>query len=104
VTRDEVAALPGEYRHEPELGLLAGEDGLDLVLRILRDAPSHLVQGGVLIVEVGESEHALQRLLPDVPFEWIEFKVGAMGVFAIHREALVAHAAQIRALADARAP
>jgi ribosomal protein L3 glutamine methyltransferase len=103
VTRAEVDALPDEYRHEPQLGLLAGDDGLDLVLRILRDAPVHLVRGGLLIVEVGESEHALTRLLPEVPFDWIEFKVGAMGVFAIHREALVEHIERIRRLADARA-
>jgi ribosomal protein L3 glutamine methyltransferase len=102
VTRDEVAALPDEYRHEPELGLIAGEDGLDLALRILRDAPDHLVAGGLLVVEVGESERALVRLLPDVPFEWIEFQVGQMGVFAIRREALVQHADAIRALAAAR--
>ncbi len=102
VTREEVAALPAEYRHEPELGLLAGDDGLDLALRILRDAPDHLVQGGLLIAEVGESERALGRLLPDVPFEWIEFKVGQMGVFAISREALVEHRERIKALADAR--
>lgn len=102
VTRDEVDALPAEYRHEPELGLVAGVDGLDLALRILRDAPEHLVQGGLLVVEVGDSERALTRLLPELPFDWIEFKVGPMGVFAITREGLVAHHAAIRALADAR--
>ena len=102
VTRAEVAALPGEYRHEPELGLAAGEDGLDLALRILRDAPEHLREGGLLIVEVGESERALNRLLPQVPLDWIEFNVGAMGVFAIGREALLEHHATIKGLADAR--
>ncbi len=102
VTRDEVAALPAEYRHEPELGLIAGEDGLDLALRILREAPEHLVAGGLLVVEVGESERALVRLLPDVPFDWIEFKVGPMGVFAIRREDLVPHLERIRALCAAR--
>ncbi len=102
VTRAEVAALPSEYRHEPELGLIAGEDGLDLALRILRDAPDYLSEGGLLIVEVGESERALHRLLPKVPLDWIEFKVGAMGVFAIGREALVEHHGPIKALADAR--
>lgn len=102
VTRDEVAALPAEYRHEPELGLIAGEDGLDLALRILREAPEHLVAGGLLVVEVGESERALVRLLPDVPFDWIEFKVGPMGVFAIRREDLVPHLEHIRALCAAR--
>lgn len=102
VTVDEVAALPAEYAHEPQLGLIAGSDGLDLALRILRDAPAHLHEDGVLIVEVGESERALVELLPEIPFSWIEFKVGAMGVFAIGRDDLVAHHARIRELADAR--
>lgn len=102
VTDAEYAALPGEYAHEPKLGLAAGADGLDIALRILRDAPDHLSEDGLLIVEVGESERALNALLPDVPFTWIEFKVGPMGVFALERHELVAHAAAIRAAADAR--
>ncbi|MBS0456387.1 MAG: 50S ribosomal protein L3 N(5)-glutamine methyltransferase [Proteobacteria bacterium] len=102
VTRDEVAALPPEYAHEPRLGLIAGEDGLDLALKILRDAPDHLNEGGVLIVEVGESERALCELLPEVGFDWIEFKVGPMGVFVIGHDELLAHHARIRELADAR--
>jgi ribosomal protein L3 glutamine methyltransferase len=102
VTHDEVAALPPEYRFEPELGLAAGDDGLDLALRILRDAPAHLSEDGLLVVEVGESERALVRLLPELPFDWIEFKVGQMGVFAIGREALVEHAERIATLAAGR--
>ncbi|MES2403572.1 MAG: 50S ribosomal protein L3 N(5)-glutamine methyltransferase [Pseudomonadota bacterium] len=99
VTDAEYAALPGEYAHEPKLGLTAGADGLDIALRILRDAPDHLTGDGLLIVEVGESERALAALLPDVPFVWIEFKVGPMGVFALERRDLVEHAAAIRAVA-----
>jgi ribosomal protein L3 glutamine methyltransferase len=99
VTDAEYAALPGEYAHEPKLGLTAGADGLDIALRILRDAPDHLTDDGLLIVEVGESERALAALLPDVPFVWIEFKVGPMGVFALERRDLVGHAAAIRAAA-----
>jgi ribosomal protein L3 glutamine methyltransferase len=102
VTHAEVDALPAEYAHEPELGLRAGDDGLDLALKILRDAPEHLTENGLLIVEVGESERALVRLLPEVPFAWVEFKVGQMGVFVVERGDLVAHAATIRALAGAR--
>jgi ribosomal protein L3 glutamine methyltransferase len=102
VTDDESAALPGEYAHEPKLGLAAGADGLDIALRILRDAPDHLTDDGLLIVEVGESERALTALLPEVPFVWIEFKVGSMGVFALGRHDLVAHADAIRSAAGAR--
>jgi ribosomal protein L3 glutamine methyltransferase len=100
VTDAEYAALPGEYAHEPKLGLTAGADGLDIALRILRDAPDHLTDTGLLIVEVGMSERALAALLPDVPFVWIEFKVGPMGVFALERRELVEHAAAIRAAAE----
>ncbi len=101
VTRDEVAALPEEYRHEPESGLIAGADGLDLALRILRDAPDHLTDTGFLICEVGESERALVRLLPQVPFVWVEFKVGQMGIFVIEREDLLTWRIEIAALAAA---
>jgi ribosomal protein L3 glutamine methyltransferase len=102
VTDAETDALPPEYSHEPALGLRAGHDGLDLALRILRDAPEHLAEEGLLICEVGESERALVALLPEIPFAWIEFKVGQMGIFAVERAELVAHHARIRELADAR--
>lgn len=102
VTHAETDALPAEYKHEPELGLRAGDDGLDLALEILRDAPSHLSEDGLLVCEVGESERALVQLLPQVPFAWVEFKVGQMGIFVIDKADLVEHHAAIKALADAR--
>ena len=103
VTEREFSELPEEYGHEPKLGLTAGEDGLDLALRILRDAPDYLSADGVLIVEVGESERALVELLPRIPFNWIEFEVGQMGVFLLERNDLIEHADAIRAFADERA-
>jgi ribosomal protein L3 glutamine methyltransferase len=102
VTHAETDALPAEYSHEPELGLRAGDDGLDLALEILRDAPEHLSEHGLLICEVGESERALAELLPEVPFAWVEFKVGQMGIFVLERADMIAHHARIKALADAR--
>jgi ribosomal protein L3 glutamine methyltransferase len=102
VTDEETDALPKEYSHEPELGLRAGDDGLDLALRILRDAPLHLTEDGLLICEVGEAEQALAKLLPELPLAWVEFKVGQMGVFVAERQDLVTHHARIKALADAR--
>ena len=102
VTEDEYTALPGEYAHEPKLGLTSGVDGLDLCLRMLDEAAEYLTDDGLLIVEVGESEHALAALLPEVPFIWIEFKVGQMGIFALERRDLVEHAATIRTAAAAR--
>ena len=102
VTHAETDALPAEYAHEPELGLRAGDDGLDLVLEILRDAPAHLSADGLLVCEVGEAEHALVRLLPELPFAWVEFKVGQMGIFVISRDELLACHEKIEALARAR--
>jgi len=102
VTNAETDALPQEYSFEPEMGLRAGDDGLDLVLKILRDAPLHLSEDGLLICEVGESEHALVALLPDVEFAWIEFQVGQMGIFAIECSELIVHHPRIRELANAR--
>jgi ribosomal protein L3 glutamine methyltransferase len=103
VTEQEYAALPPEYGHEPALGLRAGDDGLDFAIRILAEAPDHLADEGVLIVEVGESEKALVELLPEVPFNWIEFNVGQMGVFLLDRDDLVEHGEAIRSAAKARA-
>ena len=102
VTNDETDALPREYAHEPELGLRAGDDGLDLALRILRDAPLHLDRNGLLVCEVGEAEAALVALLPELPLAWVEFKVGQMGIFVAECADLVTHHAQIARLADAR--
>ena len=102
VTNDETDALPAEYAHEPELGLRAGDDGLDLVLKILRDAPLHLREDGLLVCEVGESERALSALLPELPLAWVEFKVGQMGVFVAECHDLVVHNARIGALAAER--
>ncbi len=104
VTDDETDALPREYEFEPEMGLRAGEDGLDLVLCILRDAPLHLTDDGLLVCEVGEAERALTDLLPELPLLWVEFKVGQMGVFVVERHDLVTHNGRITALAAARAP
>ena len=102
VSNAQTDALPQEYSHEPELGLRAGDDGLDLVLKILRDAPAHLSDDGLLICEVGEAERALVVLLPELPMVWVEFKVGQMGIFVVERADLLEHHARIKALADAR--
>ena len=90
LTDAEFAALPAEYAHEPALALPSGADGLDLTLKLLRDAPAHLSTDGVLIVEIGEAEAALRRLLPalDLEVDWLSFSVGPMGVFAVLAGAL----------------
>ena len=88
VDDEEMAALPAEYQHEPLLGLHAGQDGLDIVKRILESAADHLTERGVIAVEVGNSQHALSEQYPDVPFLWLEFEHGGEGVFLLTREEL----------------
>jgi ribosomal protein L3 glutamine methyltransferase len=91
VSDAEMEALPEEYRHEPDLALRAGADGLDVVRRILRDAERRLAPGGVLVVEVGDSDERVQRAWPSVPFVWLEFERGGGGVFLLTRDELGRH-------------
>ncbi|QVL48519.1 MAG: 50S ribosomal protein L3 N(5)-glutamine methyltransferase [Thiocapsa sp.] len=102
ISRSELDSLPLEYRNEPELGLFGGEDGLDLVVRILADAASHLTDEGILIVEVGSAAPELERRLPSVPFTWIEFERGGEGVFLLTREQLDRHQLELLEEATAR--
>jgi len=80
--------LPDEYRKEPELGLVAGEQGLDLVTPLLQQASRYLHPDGLLIVEVGESESALVQRFPHVPFTWLDFSRGGEGVFLLDAQHL----------------
>ena len=86
----EMAHLPPEFQQEPSLGLAAGEDGLDLVRRMLAEAKDHLSEQGVLVVEVGVSWMNLVDAYPELPFYWFEFEQGGEGVFALNRSELEA--------------
>jgi ribosomal protein L3 glutamine methyltransferase len=83
VGSSEMASLPEEYRHEPELALASGSDGLDLPLLILVQAADHLRTHGILVLEVGASEEALKAAVPDLPGHWAEFEHGGSGVVVI---------------------
>jgi ribosomal protein L3 glutamine methyltransferase len=83
VGRAEMRSLPPEYRHEPTLGLASGSDGLDAVREILAAARSHLKNEGILVVEVGNSERALLRAFPRLPFIWPRIAMGGGGVFVL---------------------
>lgn len=83
VDAEDFAGMPAEYQHEPALGLACGDDGLDLVRRMLAEAADHLTEQGVLIVEVGNSQVHVQALYPEVDFTWLEFEQGGHGVFLL---------------------
>lgn len=88
VDREDMADLPDEFQHEPELALAAGQDGLDLVEQILHQAPAHMTEAAWLFVEVGNSMVHMQQRFPSLEVEWVEFAQGGDGVFAISKQAL----------------
>ncbi len=94
VAEQEMKQLPVEFNFEPgSLALTAGEQGLDLVLPMLAQARDYLTDEGILIVEVGYSKPALEKVLPEVPFFWIDFEYGGDGVFLLTAKQLETHQA-----------
>ncbi len=89
VPESEYAELAAEFGHEPRLGLISGNSGLDIPLRILRAAADFLTDRGILVMEVGYTAAALSARLPDVPFLWLQFDHGGDGVLALSREQLL---------------
>jgi ribosomal protein L3 glutamine methyltransferase len=84
-----MAKLPPEYRHEPRIALAAGDDGLDLVRRILADAPRHLAKNGSLLCEIGRGRKPLEAAYPRLPFLWLDTEQSTGEVFWIARKDLV---------------
>ncbi len=88
VPAQSMVKLPAEYRHEPELGLVADHEGLAVAEKILATAADYLTENGVLVVEVGESWPQVEQRWPQVPWIWLDFEQGGEGVFAITRTEL----------------
>lgn len=85
-----MSELPDEFRHEPELALAAGDDGMDVVRRILREAADHLEPGGWLLVEVGERRETVEALWPELDLLWPLTSAGDGVVFAVSAATLAA--------------
>ena len=88
VDAEDMSMLTDEFSHEPELGLSSGDNGLDLTLKILYQAADFLTENGILVVEVGNSQYALQQQFPHTPFHWLEFERGGDGVFLLDKHQL----------------
>ncbi len=89
VTTAAMASLPAEYRHEPTLALAAGNDGLDIVRRILADAPRYLKPGGLLAIEVGHNRELFDRAFPQLEPIWITSENHSDKIFIVQRELLL---------------
>ncbi len=100
VDAEDFADMPAEFHHEPALGLACGNDGLDLVRRLLAEAADHLTEQGTLVVEVGNSQVHVEALYPEVDFTWLEFSEGGHGVFLLSARQCREHQALFRARLD----
>ncbi|MCC6531936.1 MAG: 50S ribosomal protein L3 N(5)-glutamine methyltransferase [Burkholderiales bacterium] len=94
VTAAAMAKLPAEYRHEPALALAGGEDGLDIVRRILAQARAHLNPGGLLVMEVGHARERVEAAFPRTPFTWMEASGADDAVLLLRRDQLPAKPAR----------
>ena len=88
VTAAAMDALPAEYRHEPAVALAAGEDGLDVVRRILAEAREHLNPAGILAIEVGHNQDLLEAAFPDLPAVWLDTEHAEGKIFLLTRDDL----------------
>lgn len=88
VTAEAMDALPPEYLHEPQMALASGDDGLDVVRRLIVESAAHLNPGGLLAVEVGHNRSIVEEAFPDLPFNWLSTRGGDDMVFLLRREDL----------------
>jgi ribosomal protein L3 glutamine methyltransferase len=88
VNAESMASLPEEYRREPEMALAGGDDGLDLVRILLREAKEHLNPGGLMVVEIGHNREVLEAAFPQTSFTWLETNAGNEFVFMLRYEEL----------------
>jgi ribosomal protein L3 glutamine methyltransferase len=83
-----MAALPPEYRAEPELALAGGSDGMDFIRTLLRDGPSRMSENGVLVLEIGNERAHFETAFPRLEAVWLETSAGADQVLLLTREAI----------------
>ncbi|OSZ76660.1 50S ribosomal protein L3 N(5)-glutamine methyltransferase [Hydrogenophaga sp. IBVHS1] len=90
VNAHSMAALPAEYRAEPEIALAGGTDGMDFIRALLRDAPTHLDPHGVLVLEIGNEREQFENAFPDLETVWLTTSAGDDQVLLLTHESLLA--------------
>ncbi len=88
VNAQSMSALPAEYKAEPELALAGGEDGMDFIRKLLRDAPAHMTPHAVLVLEIGNERENFEKAFPSLEAVWLETSAGEDQVLLVTREAL----------------
>ncbi len=90
VNSQSMSALPAEYRAEPELALAGGTDGMDFVRRLFADAPAHMSEHAVLVLEIGNEREHFEAAFPQLEVVWLETSAGDDQVLLATRAALAA--------------
>ena len=81
-------ALPAEYHAEPALALAGGDDGMDIIRRILAQAPDYLSERGAILLEIGNEYENFKKAFPQIPAIWMEVSAGEEQVLLIQAEDL----------------
>ncbi len=89
VDADGMAQLPPEFLHEPKMALAAGADGLDLVRKIIKQAPDYMTERSGMICEIGRGKENIERAFPHMQFMWIRTENSEAEVFWITRKKLL---------------
>ncbi len=96
VSENEYSQLPQEYKKEPKLGLTTPQEGLQIPVKIMLDAPEYLNENGLLFLEVGYTDELLEDAFPAVDFEWIDFENGGHGVCVLSKEQLISYSVKFK--------
>ncbi len=88
VNSSSMNSLPAEYHAEPALALAGGDDGMDLIRRIIAAAPDYLTDRGAILIEIGNEYEHFKKAFPQIPAIWMEVSSGEEQVLLIQAEDL----------------
>ena len=93
VNAKSMADLPAEYKAEPAIALsgnqAGGSDGMDFIRGLLKDAPRHMTDDGVLVLEIGNEREHFEAAFPQLEVVWLETSAGDDQVLLVTKEALL---------------